>query len=176
MNKLVNCWIIFALAAAGCSGNKEGPPPQGDSGGADQKFLLAQEPPGARGVIDTRKATKDGDDVVVVGRIGGDKKPWVDGRAAFVIVDTAFKPCNERGDDDCPTPWDYCCDPPDELRKGMATVKFVDEQGKTVPTDARRLLGVKELDTVVVKGKAKRDGDGNLTVLAEALFVRAARK
>ena len=51
-------------------------------------------------------------------------------------------------------------------------VKFVDENGKSVETDARELLGVKELQTVVVTGKAQRDDAGNLTVLASGLFVR----
>jgi hypothetical protein len=33
-------------------------------------------------------------------------------------------------------------------------------------------LGAKELSTVVVKGKAKRDDAGNLTVLASGVYVR----
>ena len=37
--------------------------------------------------------------------------------------------------------------------------------------DARELLKVKELSTVVIKGKAKRDADGNLTVLANGVYV-----
>ena len=51
-------------------------------------------------------------------------------------------------------------------------MKFVDEQGKTLPTDARQLLGLKELQTVVIQGKAKRDDAGNLTVLASGLYVK----
>ncbi len=51
-------------------------------------------------------------------------------------------------------------------------VKVVDTSGKTVATDARKLLGLKELQTVVVRGKAKRDEIGNLTVLADGIFVR----
>ena len=38
--------------------------------------------------------------------------------------------------------------------------------------DARELLKVKELSTVVIKGKAKRDADGNLTVLANGVYVK----
>ena len=41
-----------------------------------------------------------------------------------------------------------------------------------VETDARKLFDVKELQTVVVRGKAKRDDKGNLTVLASSVFVR----
>jgi hypothetical protein len=113
----------------------------------------------------------DGDDIVVTGRIGGAVDPWVEGRAAFSIVDQTLVPCSERSGDSCKTPWDYCCDT-DRLPQSLATIKFVDDQGKTISTDARKLLGIKELQTVVVKGKAKRDEAGNLTVLATGLFAK----
>jgi hypothetical protein len=45
----------------------------------------------------------------------------------------------------------------------------VDGNGKTLKYPARRLLGIKELQTVVIQGKAKRDEEGNLTVLASGL-------
>ncbi|MDP6554629.1 MAG: hypothetical protein QGF59_06925 [Pirellulaceae bacterium] len=38
--------------------------------------------------------------------------------------------------------------------------------------DARELLKVKELSTVVVKGKAQRDDAGNLTVVASGVFMK----
>lgn len=38
--------------------------------------------------------------------------------------------------------------------------------------DAKLLLKVKELSTVIVKGKAQRDAAGNLTVLASGVFVK----
>ena len=114
--------------------------------------------------------TKDGDEVVVVGHIGGDPNPWVEGRAAFWIVDPSIKPCPPG--EGCKTPWDCCCLPKEDLLKAMATVKVVDDEGKTVPVDARKLLGVKESMTVVAHGIAKRDEKGNLTVLTDTLFVR----
>lgn len=173
--------LFAALAVFGC--NRETAPARGDSVAAPPaaipqealdkgRFLLTTEPAGAKGIRAARKDAKDGDDVVIVGRIGGERQPWVEGRAAFRVVDAAFTPCNEKGDDGCKTPWDYCCDDSDELHQGMATVKVVDGEGKTVPVDARKLLDVKELQTVVVKGKAKRDEQGNLTVLASGLYVR----
>jgi hypothetical protein len=173
--------LLAGLAVVGCG--QENTPAGGASAAAPAaaipqaaaakgRFLLAAEPAGAQGVRDARKDAKDGDHVVVVGRIGGEKQPWVEGRAAFRVVDAAFTPCSEREGDACQTPWDYCCEDTDDLHKGMATVKVVDDGGKTVPVDARALLGVKELQTVVVKGKAKRDEQGNLTVLASGLYVR----
>jgi hypothetical protein len=168
--RLVLPAAVAGLLSLGC--NQSGPPPADAAAeAAKAAHVLTAEPAGAKGVADVRKAAKDGDDVVVVGRIGGAKQPWIEGRAAFSIVEPSFKSCSDREDDNCDTPWDYCCDSLETLREGMATVKVVDAQGATVAVDARK-LGLRELQTVVVRGKAKRDEHGNLTVLASGLFVR----
>jgi len=52
-------------------------------------------------------------------------------------------------------------------------VKLVDSRGKPVATDARELLGIQGLSTVVVRGDAERDEQGNLTVLAEKVYVKS---
>jgi hypothetical protein len=72
------------------------------------KYRLNSEPDGATGVIKVRAEAKDQDDVVVVGRIGGSEIPWIDGMAAFTIVDPLMKHCHELADDGCPKPWDFC--------------------------------------------------------------------
>jgi hypothetical protein len=134
------------------------------------QYLLSEEPPGARAVIDIRKEAKDGDDVLVVGKIGGEKRPFVKDRASFMIVDLSLKSCDDIPGDNCKTPWDYCCAA--GLAEARLPVKFVDDEGRTLPTDARRLVGLKELQTVVVRGKARRDDAGNLSVVASGLYVR----
>lgn len=134
-------------------------------------YLLSSEPEGARDVIAVREAAGDDEDIVIVGRIGGSENPWVEGRAAFSIVDPSLKACSDIPGDSCPKPWDYCCET-DKLPTSTALVKVVDGQGELVKSDARELLHVTELQTVVVRGKAKRDEDGNLTVLADGVYVR----
>src|SRR5262245_45178186 len=170
--------VLTVVFAAGCSrptpppvgANTPAPAPVASAAGA--KYLLAAEPAEARGVLDARKAAQDGDEIAIVGRIGGSKRPFT-GRAAFTIVDPSVKHCGENGDDGCPTPWDYCCGVgKEELARATAMVKFVDDQGKTLTDDAKTLLGVRELQTVVVRGTAKRDDAGNLTVLASGVYVR----
>ncbi|MFO0880988.1 MAG: hypothetical protein U0840_27000 [Gemmataceae bacterium] len=179
MLRFASCLTIIALLAltAGCgTGSNPTDGPKNARGDApakveDKKYLLSAEPAGVKGVLETRKQAKDGDDVVMVGHIAGSTKPFVDGRASFAVLDLSIKPCPpEEG---CPTPWDCCCTPPDELRAATAQVKFTGEDGKTVGVSAKELLGVKELSVVVVKGKANRDEKGNLTLVASGLFVRA---
>ena len=59
-----------------------------------------------------------------------------------------------------------------KMNENIATVKIVNDEGRPVTQDARDFLEVKELSTVVVKGTAKRDDQGNLTVAANKIFVR----
>lgn len=134
-------------------------------------YKLAEAPREASDVIALRKEAKDKQGVVVVGRIGGRPNPWVKGMAAFTIADRSLKPCNEIEGDTCKTPWDYCCE--SDLGKATLLVTFVDDGGKIVKQDARELLGVKELDTLTIVGKAKRDAAGNVSILASKAYVPA---
>jgi len=127
-------------------------------------------------VLDLRAVgrAKDRADVVVVGRIGGRKSPWVKGAAAFSIVDRSLTPCNEIEGDTCTTPWDYCCE--SDLPQATLLVMFNDAQGKLVKKDARPLLGVKELDTIFIQGTVKRDKTGNVSILASKLYLADDKK
>ncbi len=136
----------------------------------DSVLLLKKEPKGAVDVLALRKDAKDQQKVVVVGRIGGRVNPWVKGTAVFPIVDRSLKPCNEITGDSCKTPWDYCCET--NVPKATVLVMFADDKGKIIKKDPRELLPVKELQTVVVQGTAKRDKAGNVTVLASKIHVR----
>ena len=129
-------------------------------------FLATEKPENARGVAEARGS--DADEVVVEGRVGGSAEPFVDGLAAFTIVDLTVPYCSP--DEGCPTPWDYCCQL-DQLKKSTALVKVVGKDGAVVSQDARELLGIKGLSRVVVRGKTQRDEQGNLTVLAEKVHV-----
>ena len=113
MKKSVSLTMCVGLVVAiGCS--QESPttsaPRAANSAAAvdGSKYLLNSEPGDGMGVIQVREEAKDQDDVVIVGRIGGEINPWVDGRAAFLIVDSSLKSCTEVGSDGGLTPWDYC--------------------------------------------------------------------
>ncbi|MFN0017589.1 MAG: hypothetical protein ACKVP0_04965 [Pirellulaceae bacterium] len=163
--------VAAGLAGCGTSGDLSKPGANSAPAVPDARYVLSEEPAEAKTVIEARKDAKDGDDVTITGRIGGDIDPWVKGRAAFLIVDPSLVPCSEIEGDTCKTPWDYCCDT-DRLAECKATIKFVDQSGQTLATDARQLLGVKELQRVTIRGKAKRDEAGNLTVLARGIYVK----
>jgi len=167
---LIPLVAIGALIVSGCS-EPEPVVAKFDASG----FLLTAEPENAVNVKAARESAQDQDDVAIVGRIGGSAEPWVKGRAAFYIVDPTLLACSDEKEDgeicSCPTPWDYCCET-DKLPDAMVLVKFVDGGGAIVKHDAKENFGVKELDTVVIRGKAERDDAGNMTVLATKMFVR----
>ncbi len=171
MNKIASILSCFTMlvAIAGCSQEPSEPTSKTTIDGT--KFLLNQEPEGAKEVIQAREDAEEGADVVLVGRIGGSANPWIEDRAAFTIVDNSLKACSDIPGDTCKKPWDYCCETP-KLPTATALIKVVDENGDLVKEDASALLNVQELSTVVVQGKAKRDDDGNLTVLASGIYVR----
>jgi hypothetical protein len=161
-------WACAALAIAGCRNSTD----EADGPAAStvpSPYVVQSEPADAQPVGDARRNVQDQEAVTLVGRIGGSAQPFVDGLAAFTIVDPSVQHCPpEEG---CPTPWDYCCTQ-DQVKQNIAMVKFVDAQGNPVAEDARQLLGVKELSLVVVRGKAQRDDSGNLAVLANELYVK----
>ena len=135
------------------------------------KFLLADEPDDAVGVIEARESAKDGDSIVVVGRIGGAANPWVEGRAAFTLIDASkliVADGQESGEAEICL--DDCCA---EERAGCTTlVKVIDADGKLVPADARKLLGITDSDMIVVSGKVSKDETGNFAILASGVHVR----
>ncbi|MCC7425187.1 MAG: hypothetical protein IT428_33370 [Planctomycetaceae bacterium] len=172
---------LFALVIAGCGQNAGTPAAKTERTSkptaatevatpADPAFLLTEQPADPVGVGAARKESKDEEEVTIIGRIGGSTKPFIEGMAAFTIVDPKLDPCPD--DEGCPTPWDYCCTKGSDLKGNTALVKLVSGDGTPVAKDARNLLGVKELTHVVVHGKAKRDEKGNLTVVAEKVFVK----
>lgn len=128
---------------------------------------------GARDVSDLRAkgGIKVGDEVVLRGRIGGGKEPFVAGRAMVTLMGARLKPCNENPDDACKTPWDVCCDPKELIRANTATVQIVDAKGQPLRTDLKGRRGVKELSDVIVRGKVTAVDGAMLVVDATAMSV-----
>ena len=135
------------------------------------KFLLDEEPEDAVGVIEAREEAADGQSIVLVGRIGGSTNPWIEGRAAFMLLDASMNVVAEGEDSEegeiCTGD---CC--ATERLNCTTLVKVVDAEGKLVAVDSRELLGLKESDMVVIAGKAKKDDSGNFVMLASGVYVR----
>lgn len=156
--------FVASLAATGCGTSVSAPAKQH---AADPRFLLTAEPSSALSVLSFKDQAKSGETVAVIGRIGGGIDPWIERRSAFLLVDSdAPLPC---ADDQCGPDCPHCAQ---EIKDSATMVKFVDAEGKTLAIDTRELLGVKEEETVVVQGVARRDAAGNVALMATGVYIK----
>ena len=175
MSILLIPMLALSLALASCKDDGPTPPTKVDVPAAADPlpagFMLSVAPAGARDVAAVKAGAKEGDVVVIRGRIGT-AEPFVAGRAAMTIVDPVMVPCNEMAmEDGCPTPWDYCCADPAELRKSEATIQFADASGQPVRHDFR-LDDLTPLSYVIVTGKVGPRPDPKVLIVnATGIFV-----
>ena len=168
--------VLWGTAAifSGCGASDSGSTTQALSASTDgARYTLTEEPEDAIGVIDARESASDGEPLTVVGRIGGTSSPWVNGRAAFMLLDASLVMVAE-GTDDGEADGQICMGDCCAAERAHATmlVKILDDKGRLLEVDSRRLLGIAENDMVVVCGKAKKHKNGNVALVANAVFVR----
>lgn len=120
-----------------------------------------------------RTAAKPGDEIIINGLIMGREKVFVDGRASFLLGDREkLTPCNEKGGDECETPWDVCCDTKEAKREGIASIQIVDADGRVLTGGLKGVHGLKELSAVTVSGTvAENSTPESLVVNAETIHV-----
>jgi len=120
-------------------------------------------------------------EVVVVGRIGGMPNiwpethpdfPWYDGQASFFLVDSKVAEkfaahVKHHGGQECA----FCRQLAAKNANAIAVVNLVDEKGEILRIDARKLLDVKERQTVVVRGTAKLLAGSLLVIDAQGVHV-----
>jgi hypothetical protein len=121
-------------------------------------------------------------EVVVAGQIGGMPNvwndthpdfPWYAGQSSFFLVDTkiaaqfASHAKKHGGNHSCA----FCQSLAAKNAHAAAVVNLVDEQGEIMRIDSRELLGLKENQTVVVRGTAKLLGGRLLVIDATGIHV-----
>lgn len=134
-------------------------------------FFLTKQPDGAKSVEEIKASAKAGDRVVIRGRIGGSKTPFVEGRAVFTLMGPGLKACSDNAEDKCKTPWDYCCETPESIAKHSAMIQVVDAAGNPLRVDFKGNNGLKELSEVVIEGSVKQATDKILVINATGLFI-----
>lgn len=147
-------------AAAGSS------KPSAEEAGA-VKAILETSPKGeGQSIHAVRESAKPGDEVTIKGRIMGNSKPFVDGRSAFILGDpTILQACNDKPGDECDTPWDSCCNTPEEKKKGTATVQIVNAEGRVLKEQVEGVGGIEKLATVTVTGKVAPGSSADLLIV-----------
>jgi hypothetical protein len=168
---LASIVLVLASSLAACSKSESAAAPATTTGPL-APHLLASAPANAKDVLAVRASAKPGDEVVVRGRV----KDFVASRAVAVVIDPSKQACDEAGPmDDCPTPWDFCCDPPDEINAASIAVDVRDASG-TIKQGLQGFAGLDHLDTLVAQGTLEVDPQGNPTVVAKSFYVEKRSK
>lgn len=104
----------------------------------------------------------------------GRKDPFVAGRAMLVLGDPAkLTSCDIKDCSECPTPWDVCCDDPDDIKNFTATVQVLDADGKLIKQGLKGNHGIKELSQLIVTGTvAEGSNADNLLINATGIFIK----
>jgi hypothetical protein len=135
--------LLIVIALAGCGGA-----PTPAAAPTPATWLVTALPAGAIPVAEAKQSAREGDQIVVRGRIGGRREPMTAGVAVFVMIDPAIPHC-EIGK--CKAPWDYCCETPESITTNSATVQLVGDNGKPMTIDLGK-YALKPLDEIVVVG------------------------
>jgi hypothetical protein len=122
-------------------------------------------------------------DVVLAGVVGGLPNPseqshpdfpFSKGKAVIFVADPdAVAEMAEHEHHHAPgEECSFCAAHSGDSARYLAVIHFTDATGKPLAVDARDLFGLKEQQHVVVRGKAKVDPSGLLTVAANGIYVR----
>jgi hypothetical protein len=177
--KIKTTCLAFATAAllASC-GKKEASvtAPTDQAPSTALSAVLAAAPTGEpKSIHLIRTTAKPGDEITISGKIMGSEKPFVEGRAAFILGDPeVLTPCNENPGDGCTTPWDACCDSPEDKKRGTATIQIVGADGRVLKESVEGVGGLENLATVTVTGKVAEGSSADLLVVS-AEGIRVAR-
>ncbi len=161
--------LILATTAllASCEKKEAAAAPTASAPSAALSAILAATPTGEPTPIHIiRASAKPGDQITVSGKIMGNEKPFVEGRAAFILGDPeVLTACNEDPADKCTTPWDNCCDSPEDKKRGIATIQIVGADGRVLKEPAEGVQGLANLATVTVTGKVAEGSSADLLII-----------
>lgn len=125
----------------------------------------------AQAIHTIRETAQVGDTVTVKGWIMGHLTPFVEGRAAFILGDPeVITACNMRPGDGCDTPWDACCDTPEDKQRGTASIQILGEDGRILKEGLEDVGGLKNLSKLLITGTiAEGSSAENLMINATAI-------
>ncbi|HLU39274.1 MAG TPA: hypothetical protein VK081_07800 [Planctomycetota bacterium] len=167
--------LLLACCLGACSKESTDSPaaPSTASSGLPATLFPETTPPEGQDVETVKKTAKAGDQVVLAAQVGGRKQWQVPGKAIFLVIDPVLESCDEMEGDDCPTPWDFCCVPKDQVTAKLATVRVVGADGEPLSASVEGAHGVAPLKHVVVQGTVQRNDESGLVLDATSIWVKS---
>lgn len=164
--------LLLLLPLTACGGGKpdngqEPPADASESHAFLDGFYRPEAPADAIEVLGLREDLEDGAEVVVTGRV----KDFVEGISSLVLTDESLEWCGKTHDDQCVTPWDYCCVDAGEVSNASATVELHQPGGGLGTHGLKGWKDLDHLDKLVVAGTLHKDGAGNVSIHARSLSI-----
>jgi hypothetical protein len=166
---LTICAFVAVVVVIGCE--RETAPqaasaqPAAESLPAD--LFATTQPAGAVDIVTARRSAKDGEPIVVMGRVGGQKEPVGANRAIVTLADLSLPTCDKATMKTCETPWDSCCEPKEEIAAKTISVRVVGADGKPIKTGLGA-AGIAPNKHLVVAGTARTGAAGGETLVVDA--------
>ena len=137
-------------------------------------YLLTEAPADPIDIIDLRKSATPGDTVTFSGQALGADKIFMANRAIMTLGDpNKLISCDLGTCKGCPTPWDVCCDTPEDITSSIVTVQIVDNSGSPLKAGIKGLGGIKELSKLVITGTvAPGSNHKNMLINATGIFIK----
>ncbi len=145
----------FILAGCGNSGEQssEASAPAEVPAAIAEVFADVAAPEALLPIPELRLAAKPGDEVVLEAKVMGTVEPFVENRAIFVVGDEGtLTSCDLLPGSECSTPWDNCCNDPELVLAGTATIQVVDADGNILRHGIKGVSGLKELSRLRIAG------------------------
>ncbi|SHJ39875.1 hypothetical protein SAMN02745181_1962 [Rubritalea squalenifaciens DSM 18772] len=139
-----------------------------------ENIVLKDEPTTAISIAEAKQKPTPGKEVTIKAKVIGRSAPIVDGLAVILVGDPEkLTSCDLMPDDHCTTPWDVCCDDPDEIKNHTATIQVLDKDGKLVKNSLRGIGGLKELSYLTISGVIdEKSSKDNLVINASGIYIK----
>ncbi len=116
------------------------------------KFFTADELGPSISVIQAKSHNEAGATLSIKGFIGGRVEPFTSNRASFLLGDDSIKTCDKIPSDNCPTPWDACCEDRKKLLRGSICIQLLDNNGSLIHGNLNGVRDLKPGREIKVKG------------------------
>ena len=145
---------LTALALASCQSKDDDSTAAQQPASAELTAIIDAKVDGdAQDIHVIRQTAKPGDTITIKGRIMGNDNPFVEGRAAFILGDSeVITACSDRASDGCSTPWDTCCDTPEDIKRATATIQIINADGRVLKEGIEGVAGIEKLAKLLVTG------------------------
>ena len=143
---------LILIFYSSCSDDSSAVDNEGEKASLPQGFIVESGLGDALSVNDVRKNISSSKELVVEGFIGGRKKPFTENSAVFILGDHSLETCDEKDNDNCPTPWDVCCEDRKKVAESTMSVRLLDANGSLQVGTLEGVAGLKAGAKIKVKG------------------------